>query len=227
MKRIKNFLNRILENLLKRDFIYFLFRPTRPLSRKYGFDRGKPIDRAFIEQFLSENSGNITGAVLEIKDDNYTKRFGRNVVRSDVLDIDKRNEVANIYADLRHCPEIPDSSYDCIILTQVLQFVDEYEKAISELLRILKPKGALLATLPAMSRIDVAAGIGRDYWRWTPAGAEFIFRKYFSEIEVKSFGNVPVGIGFWAGEASEDLNQKKIGFNDPNFPVLVAIKAIK
>ena len=164
---------------------------------------------------------------MEIDDNFYTKKFGDNILKSDVLDINKNNAKANIKADLRNAPEINDHAYDCIILTQVLQFIDEYESAIKECRRILKPGGTLLTTLPSISRIDVRAGTKGDYWRFTAASAKYIFEKYFSKAEVKSWGNVLSGTGFWVGMAQEELSQKELGYNDSDFPVIISVKTTK
>lgn len=58
---------------------------TEPYSNDFGFDRGQPIDRYYIEKFLYENREIITGDVLEIGDDTYTKKFGLNVKNSHIL----------------------------------------------------------------------------------------------------------------------------------------------
>ena len=50
---------------------------TTPISTNFGFDRGLPIDRYFIEKFLNGNNQDIRGRVLEIGDNDYTARFGR------------------------------------------------------------------------------------------------------------------------------------------------------
>ena len=46
------------------------------LSRDFGFDRGTPIDRYYIESFLSTHASDIRGHVLEVADNTYTRRFG-------------------------------------------------------------------------------------------------------------------------------------------------------
>jgi len=73
---------------------------TRPLSGTWGFDRGTPVDRYYIERFLSEHREAIRGRVLEIKDSSYTREFGAGVVEAEVLDIDASNPNATIVADL-------------------------------------------------------------------------------------------------------------------------------
>lgn len=50
--------------------------PLEPVSRSFGMDRGKAIDRYFIENFLECNKKLIHGKCLEIADNTYTKRMG-------------------------------------------------------------------------------------------------------------------------------------------------------
>jgi len=86
--KIRSLLNRHLSH----NKGYFLAtRSLKPISRKFGFDRGTPIDRYWINKFIEENSQYIKGNVLEIGDSRYTKEFGKSVINSDVLDIDKKN----------------------------------------------------------------------------------------------------------------------------------------
>ena len=52
---------------------------TQPLSRHWGFDRGTPVDRWYIERWLAGQARDIRGSVLEVKDSGYTTRFGAGV----------------------------------------------------------------------------------------------------------------------------------------------------
>src|SRR3954470_3249492 len=59
-------------------------RKTTPVARDYGWIRGQPVDRYFIEKFLAQNSDAIRGRVLELADPEYTLRFGGDkVTKSD------------------------------------------------------------------------------------------------------------------------------------------------
>lgn len=216
----------ILRRILKPLWLYLLSRQLKPLSRNYGSDRGEPIDRYYIEKFLSENANLIKGSCLEIENNTYCLKFGRSL-QCDVLDMNKNNPKVNIIADLRNVPEIKDETYDCIILTQVLQFIDDYESAIGECWRILKPGGALLVTLPFISRVDARAGVNGDFWRFTTASARYVFSKYFNQLEIKSWGNVLAGLDFWIGTAQEELSKRELDYNDTNFSVLISARAIK
>lgn len=210
--------------------VFYLFNLKRPLSSLYGLDRGTPIDRYYIEKFLKNNEELIKGSCLELLDNKYTKKFGGdNVEKNDILDIDTDNKRANIISDLRNLSNIQSYSYDCVILTQVFQFIDDLDSAISECKRILKKGGCLLATLPSVSRIDCISGSDGDYWRFTKASAKYTFSKFFKQddIEIESFGNVSVCINFLAGVSLSEINKNILDFNDNNFPLLITVKAIK
>jgi SAM-dependent methyltransferase len=124
-----------------------------PISREWGSDRGLPIDRYYIERFLRVHGADIRGHVMEIRDDAYTREFGGNrVTRTDVLHAVEGNPQATIVADLACADHIPSDTFDCVILTQTLQFIYDALAAVGTLHRILKPGGVLLATIPGISQ---------------------------------------------------------------------------
>ena len=216
-----------MRRIFKPAWFYFLTRSLKPLSPNYGSGRGEPVDRYYIEKFLSENRALITEHCLEVEDNFYSQKFGHNITNSDILDINTNNRKANVYADIRNLREIPDNKYDCIILTQVLQFIDDHNSAIKACHRVLKPGGVLLATLPSISRIDARTGPQGDFWRFTEASARYTFGKFFNSLEIKSWGNVLSGTAFWTGMAQEELSKRELDYNDPNFPCIITVKAIK
>jgi SAM-dependent methyltransferase len=198
-----------------------------PLSTKFGFDRGTPIDRYWIETFLKDRKTLIKGRVLEITDSTYTKRFGENrVTGADVLDINMKNKQATIYGDLRNLRKVVrDNTYDTIILTHVLGMIDNIDGALGEVYRILKPGGTLLVTSSCMGPIYDA---NTNFWRFTPAGARYLFAKQFGKkVTVSSYGNVFSGQAFWTGMAQEELTHKELNYNDPRYPCIVAVVAKK
>ena len=78
----------------------------QPLSRVWGFDRGLPIDRYYIERFLAANARSIRGRILEVADDHYTRRFGHGVLASDVLNVaagDPRTTIVAIRNPFGRC----------------------------------------------------------------------------------------------------------------------------
>jgi SAM-dependent methyltransferase len=201
------------------------------LSRDFGYDRGTPIDRFYIEQFLDQHSGHIHGAVLEVKDNGYTVRFGgARVTKSDVLDIDPDNPHATIIADLNSAGEIPSNSFDCVILTQTLQLIYDLREAVQTIHRILKPGGTVLATMPGISQI-ASDQLNRwsDHWRITAKGASRLFGDVFGaeNVAVDTFGNLSSAVGFLRGKAAEELTSVELRFKDADYQLVIAIRARK
>jgi hypothetical protein len=220
-----------------RKVIRRLFRPgwldtlrrTTPLSNAWGYDRGTPVDRYYIERFLEEHQPDIHGKVLEVKDSSYTRRYGTSVKQCDVLDIDSANPQANIIADLSAADVIPSNTFDCFILTQTLQLIYDTRAAIYHAHRILTPGGVLLVTVPSLSRIVPEVGLKTDYWRFTVASCSLLFSEVFGSagMMVRSYGNVLTGVGFLMGMAHEELSRKELDTYDDYFPLIVAIRATK
>src|SRR5688572_24736020 len=130
-------------------------RRVKPVSPAWGFDRGLPVDRYYIEQFLTVHASDIRGHILEIKEDLYTSQFGGDrVTKLDILHPEKGNPAATIVADLTCANHIPTYSFDCIILTQTLHLIYDPRAALATLYRILKPGGVLLTTVSGISKIS-------------------------------------------------------------------------
>jgi len=204
-------------------------RRTEPVSRVWGLDRGQPVDRFYVERFLEAHAEDIRGDVLEVKDPGYVKRFERGARSYAVLDVAEHNEQATLVADLTQAESLPAGAFDCIVLTQTLQFLYDVETAVANLHRALAPGGVLLVTAPCVSRIDYEAGVGADFWRFTAASARRLFARRFADerVAVESLGNVLACTAFLYGLASDELDRAELERHDPYFPLLVAVRAVK
>jgi SAM-dependent methyltransferase len=205
-------------------------RRVTPISRNWGFDRGRPVDRYYIESFLARHADDIRGQVLEIGDNSYTREFGRNrVAKSDVLHVTEGNPQATIVADLTGAPQIPSGSFDCVILTQTLQLIYDVQAAIQTLYRILRPRGVLLATFPGISHTG-DRDWGNDWcWNFTTASARRLFEEAFpaTGVKVEAFGNVLAATSFLYGLAEEELTREELDYHEPGYAVTIAVKASK
>lgn len=206
------------------------FGRTRPISGTFGFDRGDPIDRYYIEKFLHRHSSDIHGRVLEIGDNTYTMQFGGdNVVKSDVLHVDAVNSNATIIGDLSAADVLPANAFDCIILTQTLHLIFDMPKAISSLAAALKPGGVLLLTVPGITPIDRGEWRHTWYWSLTDTALTRLLSGSFepSDISVHSFGNVFAAVCFLQGLAQAEVPAQKLDVCDAAFPVVVAARIYK
>jgi SAM-dependent methyltransferase len=206
-------------------------RRLQPISRVFGFERGQCIDRYYIEKFLARHAEDIRGHVLEISDNTYTKRFGgERVTKSDVLHVREGNLNATIVADLTCADHVPSDAFECIIFTQTLQFIYDVRVALRTLYHILKPGGVVLATFPGISQIS-RYDMDRwgDCWRFTMLSARRLFEEVFPppNVMVEAHGNVLTAIAFLHGMAAEELRQDELEYRDPDYEVLITVRAVK
>ena len=81
----------------------------------------------------------------------------------------------DIVADAQNMPQMPSESADCVFLIGVLQHVRSPEKAIGEVLRVLKPGGIFYVNVPF---IFFYAQDPVDFYRFSLPGLEFLCSRF-------------------------------------------------
>jgi glycosyltransferase involved in cell wall biosynthesis len=204
-------------------------RRVRPVSERFGYDRGLPIDRYYIEKFLARHRLAIRGHVLEVGDDAYTRKFGGDrVEKVDVLNLEPEPGTT-IVADLADAGHLPADTFDCVVLTQTLQYVHDPAAAVRTLHRILKPGGVLLATFPGLSRTAEVAWGDAWYWGFTSASARMLLEPVFGpeNTKISTHGNVRATTAFMYGLAAEELDEGELDHFDPHYQLLLTVRAGK
>jgi hypothetical protein len=205
-------------------------RRVTPISDCFGFDRGLPVDRYYIERFLTRHASEIAGRVLEIGDDAYTRRFGgARITRSDVLHVHGGNPRASLVGDLTDAAVLPENAFDCIVLTQTLQLIYDVPLAVSRIHRALAHGGAVLVTAPGISQIDRGEWGATWFWSFTPAALRRLFADVFGadEIMLEHYGNVFSATAFLQGLSAGELDRRDLDAVDDAYPVIVALRARK
>ncbi len=205
-------------------------RRLNPISREFGYDRGVPIDRYYIENFLKDRSLDIQGRVLEIGDATYTRKFGGDrVTKSDVLHVLEGNPNATIVGDLTDLKNIPLAAFDCIILTQTLHLIYDMKTVVANIEKILKPGGVLLATVPGISQVVKCDWGNNWHWALTSQSARMLFSEFFlpDRVRVENHGNVLAAISFLQGLAVEELSLKELDYQDNEYQVIITIRVVK
>jgi SAM-dependent methyltransferase len=205
-------------------------RRLNPISREFGYDRGLPIDRYYIENFLTDRALDVRGRVLEIGDASYTRRFGGGrTTKSDVLHVVEGNPEATIIGDLTNSDLIPSASFDCLILTQTLHLIYNIKDAVHTIDRILKPGGVALVTVPGISQIAIDEW--KDYWCWslTSIAAHKLFAEVFpaENVTIEYYGNVLAATAFLQGLATQELTMTELDYRDPSYQMLITIRVVK
>jgi SAM-dependent methyltransferase len=205
-------------------------RRVTPIDPNWGFERGTPVDRFYVQRFVGAHAGDIRGRVLEIAAPDYTTRFGTGVERVDILMAKEGNPEATIVGDLTDAPQIPSDAFDCAIVTQTLQFVWDVRAALATLHRILAPGGVLLATVPGITKIsppeDEEYG---EWWHYTVRSARRLAEESFGEgnVRAEAYGNVLSATALLYGLAVSDLRPEELDARDRLYEVTIGICAVK
>ena len=203
---------------------------TVPISLDFGFDRGTPVDRLYIMDFLDRQRHRISGRVLEVGDASYSRLFGADrVTHHDVLFIDDSNPEATIVGDLTDPSVLPEDAFDCIILTQTLHLIFDVHQAARQLFKALRPGGALLLTVPGITPLERGKWGAMWCWSFTTVSAFKLFEAVFGpdNVQVEAHGNVLAATAFIQGLSMEELDKDKLQEYDPAYPIIVTVVARK
>jgi SAM-dependent methyltransferase len=202
---------------------------ARPIDANFGYGRGTPIDRYYIENFLQRCSADIRGRALEVGDASYCERFGTGITHQDVLHLSADNPSATIVGDLSKANVLPDGVFDCIVLTQTLHFIYEMRAALQQLFAALKPGGTALVTFPGITSIDRGESRARWYWSLTHQSAAHLFNDVFGQanFDIAVHGNVYAATTFLQGLALEEVDKAKLDIFDAAYPVIIAVRAVR
>jgi ubiquinone/menaquinone biosynthesis C-methylase UbiE len=108
------------------------------------------------------------------------KYFGIDIVDAEKFDY-QNSEITPFNGQ-----DIPfeDAKFDGIICTEVLEHVEQYQKLIDEMYRVMKPGASGIITIPWSARYHY---IPYDFFRYTPSSLKTMFRK-FEKIKIKNRG---------------------------------------
>jgi SAM-dependent methyltransferase len=205
-------------------------RRLQPVSREFGYDRGLPIDRHYIERFLETHRRDVAGRTLEIGDDEYTRRYGGDrTTRRDVLHVHGRNPAATIVGDLADAPQIVDGTFDCIVVTQTLHLIYDVDRAVATLHRILRPGGVVLATFPGISQLSGDEWSRTWSWAFDSRLVRRLFAPRFGEqnVTVAAHGNSLAAAAFLQGIATAELAPAQLDADEAGCELLVAVRAVR
>lgn len=200
--------------------------PSEPISRVFGLDRGKAIDRVYIEDFLEAHKMDIHGRVLEIAENTYTLQYGEQRVKeSCILHVNGTGENA-IKGNLETGEGLNENSFDSMIITQTLMFLLDVNSAVGNIYRALKQGGTALITVAGISQVsrydDDRWG---HYFGFYETGIRKLCCQVFGEknVEIKCYGNVKTAAAMLYGLCSEDLQPEDFKTCDQDYPVIIGI----
>lgn len=202
----------------------------KPVSKLFGLTRGGSIARYYIDKFISSNGSFIEGHVLEVGDNRYSKLYGSTISESSVLCFDEKKtgsverdkEYLRVYGDLRDGNGIPDDYYDCIVMTQVLNFISDIKGVSGIIKRKLKMNGRALITVSGISPISRF-----DMERWghyvgfTQKGLMQLFNDKNMSVKTRQYGNCKTACAFLQGMSYKELEEEELDYFDEDFPIII------
>jgi hypothetical protein len=209
---------------------WYDLRQTKPVSEVFGLDRGLPVDRYYIEHFLEENKQLISGSVLEIGDDQYSRKFGSGIDRQEILHFAEGNPYATIIGDLTNSNTLKPELTDCFICTQTLNFIFDVKAAVKGIHFLLREGGTALVTVAGISQVSrYDMDNWGDYWRFTDRSLFQLFSEVFDpdKIEIKCYGNVLSSVAFLEGISANELTVDELMYRDENYQTIITVRVKK
>ena len=143
-----------------------------------------PTCRRLVLEYDVKRFGPIDGKMLVVGSGHNPYRLWSEQVTVTTLDIESNNGEVDIVADAHKMP-IDDGQFETVLAVEVIEHLYSPSQFISEVSRILKPKGEFVFTIPFLFPIH---GDPNDYQRYTASGIKELLRDY--EIaELRSQGN--------------------------------------
>ena len=200
------------------------FKRHAPFCPNYGYSRGTPIDRYYLEKFIAQIRDQVAGDTLEVggRRENQ-KLYGFNNARSYMtMDVEPHPEVA-IVADVHNADAFKTGSFDTVVILNVLEHCENPSLAVANLHRWLRNGGRVFCMVPNAQRVH---GAPNDFWRPLPGAIELLFSS-FPRRQLFVYGNALTTIASLMGVAAEELSPADLDWHDSEYPVATCIIAEK
>ncbi|MBW4509143.1 MAG: class I SAM-dependent methyltransferase [Scytonematopsis contorta HA4267-MV1] len=197
-------------------------RRGEPFCNEFGFERGTPIDRYYLDKFIGSIRHQVKGKVVEIGGalSNRGEYGFENVSTYDAVDL-LESPLVNICGDVHESNLLKPGYYDTILLFNVLEHCHTPQKVVDNIQNWLVPSGYCMAIVPNAQRIHNNPG---DYWRILPDGMKTLFQN-FDEVQVTTYGNPTSLIASYMGIAAEELTPDELDQSHPLYPVTTCLVA--
>lgn len=165
----------------------------------------------YLKEKLSYLSGNDPVLLLDIAPSlplgNFINTY-KNITRHTA---DMLVEGADFAVDITNMPEINSDTYDILICSHVLEHVEDDKKALSELYRVLKPRGWGIIMVPiilTLDQIDEDPQVTDDGERWRRFGQFDHVRLYnksgfVERVEAAGFSVKQLGMDYFGKSVFE------------------------
>ncbi len=130
----------------------------------------------------------------------------RKYIKQDIRDYDP--PCIDIICDICDMSSIEDNSIGLVLLLESLEHIEQPQKAIDEIYRILKPRGMLILTTVMAMGIHPCP---KDYWRFCPDGIKLLLRQYkILDFTLEGEPSFPLGIWVTCQKVFSELEKGEI-----------------
>lgn len=195
-----------------------------PLCNLFGFTRGVPIDRYYLEKFISEIRLEVVGTVLEVGGVLVNRELYQfsNATEYLTLDVEARPGISKV-GDIHNPATIEFESLDTVVIFNVLEHCYDPWLAVKNIYSWLKVGGKCFCMVPNSQKIhDIPA----DYWRILPDGMKQIFQD-FPQQKLYVYGNPMSVIANFLGISAGELSPKELDDFHPDYPSITCIVVTK
>jgi SAM-dependent methyltransferase len=153
--------------------------PPHPV-RRLGDLQGKVGVASYFDQ-LDKILKQVNGRVLDLGSGGRRlndRTLNLDVVFGSQVDVVSRGEALPFRAN----------SFDCVVVQQVLQYVETPDRLLAEVRRVLKPGATIFLEVPFLFQKNECR---QDYWRWTEEGLALTAGRHFN----RCLSGVSMGAG--------------------------------
>lgn len=223
--KIKNF-SRMIKQFLVRKIFIKTFRDNF-ISNDFGFKRGEPVDRFYIDSFIKKHSHLIRGVCLEFGGSDYTHKYGSIDAEQNIFNYSEEpyRKGKIIMGDITKLNTLEEGVYDCIICTNVLNFIFDVNYAILGLKKLIKPCGKIILTTAGVTSHISRYDMNRwgDFWRMTDKSIIKLAEKAGLNIDmIETYGNPYACTSQLNGLSVQDLEIEKLNNTHQDYQLLVA-----
>lgn len=194
-----------------------------PLCPNYGYTRGTPIDRFYLDQFVQGIRQEVVGVTLEIggRQQNREQYGFQQATEYHTLDSDPRSG-ADIIGDAHDSGSCAENCFDSIILFNVLEHCAKPWIVTENIYRWLRAGGKVFCMVPNVQRVHHDPV---DCWRILPDAFQTLFERFCTRVT--TYGSLLTSISALSGIASEELTWPELTHVDPQYPVATCVVAVK
>lgn len=227
----------ILNNALSEDTVKYITLedinnvkklPKIPIHDDWGYRRGTPIGRVYIDKFLKKYRENVVGDIMEVGECTYSRRFatnGKSYTAIHVEDVEGCRK-----ANLETGEGLKSEEFDTMIITQTLAYIYDIQSVVRNIYNCLRKNGHCLVTVTDIGHMgNTEREKWGAFWGFHKDGCYRVFSEVFGKdnVNVEVYGNLKAVVAQLYGLAAEDVESEIIDEFDAKYPMIIGIVAHK